>query len=174
MSTRCGRKRHSPLAEVWLHGKLLYALMLERRMRRQLGDSWGRLDHERVGTWWRVWGMLKDEIAPMITGALFWKEDAWAACLKVLVERPRRRTLQQLPPAGARCPLSLRGEPTRGHAHCSLTAYYPEEPMLYPGANALDGDASPRSERPSSLSCDCCAMYALMTSSVTLPLLRQK
>ena len=91
-------KASSPLAEVWLHGKLLYALMLERRMRRQLGDSWGRLDRERVGTWWRVWGMLKDEIAPMITGALFWKEDAWAACLKVLVERPRRRTLQQLPP----------------------------------------------------------------------------
>jgi hypothetical protein len=91
-------KAHSPLAEVWLHGKLLYALMLERRMRRQLGDSWGRLDRERVGTWWRVWGMLKDEIVPMITGALFWKEDAWAACLKVLVERPRRRLLQQLPP----------------------------------------------------------------------------
>ena len=92
-------KATSPLAEVWLHGKLLYALMLERRMRRQLGDSWGRLDHERVGTWWRVWGMLKDELAPMITGALFWKADAWAACLKVLAERPRRRKLQQLPPA---------------------------------------------------------------------------
>jgi Transposase DDE domain len=91
-------KAHSPLGEVWLHGKLLYALMLERRMRRQLGDSWGRLDRERVGTWWRLWGMLKDEIAPLITGALFWKEDAWAACLKVWVERPRRRTLQRLPP----------------------------------------------------------------------------
>jgi Transposase DDE domain len=92
-------KAHSPLAEVWLHGKLLSALMLERRMRRQLGDSWGRLDHERVGTWWRVWGMLKDEIAPMITGALFWQEDAWVACLKVLAERPRRRKLPPLPPA---------------------------------------------------------------------------
>ena len=91
-------KATSPLAEVWLHGKLLYALRLERRMRRQLGDSWGRLDRERIGTWWRVWGMLKDEIAPMMTGALCWKEDAWAACLKVLVERPRRRTLQRLPP----------------------------------------------------------------------------
>ena len=68
-------------------------------MRRQLGDSWGRLDHERLGPWWRVWSMLKDELAPRITGALFWKEDAWVACLKVLAERPRRRTLQQLPPA---------------------------------------------------------------------------
>jgi hypothetical protein len=68
-------------------------------MRRQLGDSWGRLDCARIGTWWRVWGMRKDEIAPLITGALFWQADAWAACLKVLVERPRRRTLQRLPPA---------------------------------------------------------------------------
>ena len=92
-------KARSPLAEVWLHGKLVYALMLERRMRRTLGDSWGRLDHERVGTWWRVWGMLKDAIAPRITGALCWQEAAWAACLQVLAERPRRRKLQQLPPA---------------------------------------------------------------------------
>lgn len=73
--------------------------MRERRMRRQLGDSWGRLDHERLGTWWRVWGMLKAEIAPMITGAWFWTQDAWAACLKVFAERPRRRTFQQRPPA---------------------------------------------------------------------------
>jgi hypothetical protein len=90
--------------------------MLERRMRRQLGDRWGRLDHERLGTWWRVWGMLKDETAPMITGALFWKKDAWAACLKVLMERPRRRTLPQLPPAAVdllyRCDASTQeGEP---------------------------------------------------------------
>jgi hypothetical protein len=42
--------------------------------------------------------MLKDEMAPMITGALFWKEEARAACLKVLAERPRRRKLQRLPP----------------------------------------------------------------------------
>ena len=91
-------KANSPLAEVWLHGKLLYALMLERRLRRQMGDTWSRLDHERVATWWRVWGMLKEAIAPMITGALFWKEDVWEACLKVLAERPRRRKLQQLPP----------------------------------------------------------------------------
>ena len=109
-------KANSPLAAVWLHGKLLYALMLERRMRRQLGDSWGRLDHERVGTWWRLWGMLKDELAPMITGAMFWKEDAWVACLKVLAERPRRRKLQQLPPEAIdvlyRCDASKQeGEP---------------------------------------------------------------
>ena len=45
--------------------------------------------------------MLKDEIAPMITGALFWKDEGWAACLNVLAERPRQRQLQQLPPKAA-------------------------------------------------------------------------
>ena len=85
-------------------------------MRRQLGDSWGWLYPERVCTWWRVWGMLKDELAPRITVALVWKEDAWAACLKMLMERPRRRTLQQLPPAAVdllyRCDASKQeGEP---------------------------------------------------------------
>ena len=67
-------------------------------MRRALGDAWSRLDQERLATWWRVWGMFKDEIAPMITGALFWNEEAWGACLKVVAERPRRRKLPQLPP----------------------------------------------------------------------------
>jgi hypothetical protein len=71
--------------------------MLERRMRRRLGDHWSQLDHERVATWWRVWGMLREEITPLITGSLFWKEEAWEGCLKVLAERPRRRKLQQLP-----------------------------------------------------------------------------
>jgi hypothetical protein len=66
--------------------------MLERRMRRQVGESWGRLDPERLDTWWRVWGMRKDTMAPMSTGALFWPEDTWEACLQVLAERPRRRT----------------------------------------------------------------------------------
>ena len=91
-------KATGPLADVWLHGKLLYALMLERRMRRKVGDVWSYLDHERVATWWRAWGMLKEEIAPMITGAFFWKDAVWGACLQALAERPRRRKLQQLPP----------------------------------------------------------------------------
>ena len=67
-------------------------------MRRQLGERWGWLDQERWGTWWRLWGMRKEEIAPLLTGALCWKPEAWEACLQVWAARPRRRTLQQLPP----------------------------------------------------------------------------
>ena len=43
-----------------------------------------------------------------------------------------------------------------------------------PNGVASDGDPSPSMRNTSSLSGDCGAMYALMTSSVTLPLLRQK
>jgi hypothetical protein len=91
-------KAPSPLAEVWRHGHWRYALMLERRMRRRLGDQGGRLDQERLATWGRVWGRLQEERAPLMTGAVFWQEEVWAACLKVWAERPRRRKRQQLPP----------------------------------------------------------------------------
>ena len=87
-----------PLAALWLHGKWLYALMLERRMRRTMGDAWGRLDRERQATWWRPWKLMHETITPRITGALCWPEQGWDACLDVLRERPRRRTLHRLPP----------------------------------------------------------------------------
>jgi len=111
--------------------------MLERRMRRMLGDSWGRLAQERLGPWWRVWGMLKEEIAPMITGAWFWKDAAWETCLQVLAERPRRRQLQQRPPEVLnvlyRCDASQQEEP----------AMLPNDVLsrgsqAYPGAYAVD------------------------------------
>ena len=66
-------------------------------MRRRLRDRRERLEQERLATWWRVWGMLKKEIVPRITGTVFWQEEIWEACLKALAERPRRRQLSQLP-----------------------------------------------------------------------------
>jgi len=85
------------LAIVWLNGKLLYALMLEKRLRRRLGDHKWYLNHERFGTLWRPWKLLKQEIAPMITGVYFWCVENWPVALSVLFERPRCRKLQTLP-----------------------------------------------------------------------------
>jgi Transposase DDE domain len=87
----------SPLADVWLHGKLLYALLLDRRLRRTLGDGWSRLDGTRLATWWRPWKLLQDELTPRITGVQAWQQRRWPACLQMLGERPRRRHLQRLP-----------------------------------------------------------------------------
>ena len=87
----------SPLAEVWLLGKLLYALVVERRARRQFGADWSRLDEERRGTFWRVWKLIQDEVGVHVLGVEAWREEGWEACMKVIMERPRRRKLQRLP-----------------------------------------------------------------------------
>jgi len=71
--------------------------MLEQRLRRKLGDHWGRLDQQRTATWWRPWKLLEDEIALLIAPALFWSQPAWPSCLQVLAERPRQRQLQRVP-----------------------------------------------------------------------------
>ena len=94
------RARHgSPLADLWLHGKLLYALLVDKRMRPTMGEHWGRLDRERTATWWRPWKLMQQTLIPRLTGALDWPEQDWGPSLAVLAERPRHRTLQRLPEA---------------------------------------------------------------------------
>jgi Transposase DDE domain len=90
-------KEGRPLAEVWLLGKLLYALVVERRARRRRGADWSGLDRERRGTFWRVWKLSQDEVSVHILGVAAWREEGWEAGMKVLMERPRRRNLQRLP-----------------------------------------------------------------------------
>lgn len=90
-------RQGSPLADLWLHGKLLSVLLVDKRMRRTLGDHWGRLDHARTATWWRPWKLMHQTLIPRLTGAVSWPEQAWGDSLAVLAERPRHRTLQRLP-----------------------------------------------------------------------------
>lgn len=94
------RARHgSPLADLWLHGKMLYALLVDKRLRRTMGVRWGRLDHQRTATWWRPWKLMQQTLIPRITGALYWATQDWNDCVAVVAERPRHRTLQRLPEA---------------------------------------------------------------------------
>jgi len=87
----------SPLAWVWLHGKLLYAALLERRVRRCCPAAWGQLDQPRPSTHWRLWKLLQREVEPLITLPECWHPQAWPQALKALAERPRKRRLQTLP-----------------------------------------------------------------------------
>ena len=87
----------SVLGKVWLHGKLLYAVLIERRARRRCGPEWTRLDGERCSSWWRVWRLIRDELTPLMTLSQCWHVEAWPAALKALAERPRKRRLQRLP-----------------------------------------------------------------------------
>ena len=90
-------RQGSALADLYLHGKLLYAWVLEKWARRRCGDDWNRLDGPRRATPWRVWKLLRQELATVISGVRDWHLDRWPACLAVMQERPRRRPLQTLP-----------------------------------------------------------------------------
>lgn len=90
-------REQSPLAELYLHGKLLYTWVLEKRARRRAGADWNRLNQPRRATPWRIWKLLRHELAVAINGVLHWNLSRWSASLEVMQERPRRRQLQTLP-----------------------------------------------------------------------------
>ncbi len=89
----------SVLGQVWLHGKMLYACLIERRAQRRCGPEWTRMDNERRGSMWRVWRLIRDELTPLITLSQCWDLRAWPAALMALAERRRKRRLQRLPPS---------------------------------------------------------------------------
>lgn len=88
-------KQGSELGDVWLHGKLLYALVVEKRAQRKFGQEWAQLT-ERSATWWRYWKMVRHELSALITAPGYWKEENFEVCRKVMQERPRKRKLQTL------------------------------------------------------------------------------
>ena len=91
-----------PLAQLWLDGKLLYALMLEKRMRRKLGDRWGRLDQQRTTSWWRPWKMLAEEIALLNCARDVFLPISLAVVLEgaTRTTSPKKVTTASLPAAG--------------------------------------------------------------------------
>jgi hypothetical protein len=94
---RLRARKDGLLAQLYLHGKLLYAWVLEKRARRRCGEDWNRLDQPRRATPWRIWKLLHQELAVTISGVCQWDLSRWSASLEVMQERPRRRQLQTLP-----------------------------------------------------------------------------
>ena len=90
-------RQNSSLCNIYLNGKLLYALLLERRCRRRLGQQWAQLDQQRDRTWWRLWKLMRQEIGPMITGVSYWNTTDWKAAIKAITERSSNRKLQTIP-----------------------------------------------------------------------------
>lgn len=85
---------NSKLSFVWLHGKLLFALLLEKRARRKFGSSFTHLDQKRSGTWWRFFKLIFDDLSPLITGAKFFAKADFSKLFTPLQERSRSRKLQ--------------------------------------------------------------------------------
>jgi Transposase DDE domain len=98
-AARVRAKRGSPLAEVYLLGKLVFALLVERRAMARLGTEWTQMLHARQATWWRVWQLLAQEWVATLLNPVTWSEWDWPAVLRVLAERPRKRELQVVPAA---------------------------------------------------------------------------
>ena len=94
---RLRAREDSLLAELYLHGKLLYAWVVEQRARRRCGVEWMRTHCPRQATWWRVWKVIHQELGMLIRDVAHWRFERWAQCLAVMQERPRKRQLQTLP-----------------------------------------------------------------------------
>lgn len=87
----------SLLAEVWLSGKMIYVLLIERRSRRMCNRNMYVLDDKREATCWRVWKMQRRAVNRLITADAYGDEQRWEECLKAISERRRNRKLQRLP-----------------------------------------------------------------------------
>lgn len=96
-------RRDGALAEVWLWGKLLYAVLVERLAMRRCGNEWTQMQRERRATekvnslWWRLWHMLRWEVREAVLDTAAWAGVDWQAVLNGLSERRRKRKLQCLP-----------------------------------------------------------------------------
>jgi hypothetical protein len=87
----------SVLSDVWLHGKMLYILLIDRETHKLTKQYNIGLESERVLTPWRIYKLLKQQFAPKISGSMYWTTEAWNDALDVLRERKRRRVLQVIP-----------------------------------------------------------------------------
>jgi len=90
-------QQNSRLGEVWIRGKLLYALVIERCAQRHSAGGVDPLDRPRRLTPWRLLVIVRQAVDRWIVDVQRWRDDHWDACLDVLKERPRRRCLQTLP-----------------------------------------------------------------------------
>lgn len=100
-AARVRAKRGSPLATVYLIGKLLFAVVVERRALARLGTEWTQMLGVRQATWWRIWKLIAQEVRAAVLDTASWSAWEWHAVLRALAERNRTRQLQVVPPAVA-------------------------------------------------------------------------
>jgi len=85
------------LAELYLHGKLLYAAVLEKMTQGRFANANRKLDNPRQITDWRLWKTRADGLKAGIKACFPADTRFEDDCIKSLSERPRKRKLQCLP-----------------------------------------------------------------------------
>lgn len=91
-------RKASELAELYLHGKLLYAAVLEKMAQQRFGGAIQQMDQDREITPWRLWVAVHHEMQAAIVACFPANLAFMADCIKSLSERPRKRKLQRLTP----------------------------------------------------------------------------
>jgi hypothetical protein len=89
----------SPLAEAYLLGNFLFALLVESTTLKRVGNDWMRMTGARRMTCWRVWKLIAAEIKEAVLNTRAWDSFEWREMLNVLGERKRKRKLQIIPDA---------------------------------------------------------------------------
>ena len=87
----------SPLAELYLYGKLLYAAVIEKLVARRFGRTQRRLDSAQTHTPWRLWQLALKAFCSALIACFPPQPEYLKDSLKSLCERPRKRKLQALP-----------------------------------------------------------------------------
>jgi hypothetical protein len=100
-AARVRAKKDSPLAEVYLLGKLIFAVLVEREAIKRLGNEWTQMNQARTATWWRIWKLIVKELTQAILNTDSWNDWDWKAVLRAIAERHRKRRLQVIPLAVA-------------------------------------------------------------------------
>lgn len=89
--------QHSPLAEVYLYGKLLYAAMLESYLRQYFNVDSYYLNQERRDTPWRLWNLLHQQLMACFSLSTRHSCIPVQSVQKAMRERQRKRKLQTMP-----------------------------------------------------------------------------
>jgi hypothetical protein len=97
------------LTHVWLQGKLLYTLMLDRQVRKMWQEELFANDTARTLTPWRCQKIMRTRVDEQIAATHLWSEERLTQLADILRERKRKRPLQPL----ASDILSLLGPPTQ-------------------------------------------------------------
>lgn len=90
-------RKDSQLAELYLHGKLLYSAVIEKLMQQRFAGASVKLDAPRQLTHWRLCRTVAEEVDSGLKACFPMQSRFLQACIKSLSERPRKRQLQSLP-----------------------------------------------------------------------------
>lgn len=90
-------RKHSQLAELYLHGKLLYAAVTAKIAQQRWPQATRGMDAPRQVTDWRLWRSVADDMKAGFKACFPRNSRYTGDYLKSVAERPRKRQLQTLP-----------------------------------------------------------------------------